>query len=207
MKFLRDHWYDIGAIFAIAVIIFLWKDHEKLSFYQAFMWFSLLTLLLHQLEEYRWPGTFPGMINKVIGKSNQPDHYPLNSNTSLIINVSGWIIYFLAAFFAEKSIWLGIISIMISFGNFIAHTFLFNIKGKTIYNAGMITSWLFFLPCTIIFIQLISRDAKLSISSLVIGTILGIVVNISILKAIFWLASPNSPYKFSTRQLISPAKD
>ncbi len=63
--------------------------------------------------------------------------------------------YFLAALFAERALWLGLATIMVSLGNTVAHTTVFNIKGKTIYNAGLATSWLFFVPCLYFFFDII----------------------------------------------------
>src|SRR5690606_22705690 len=117
---------------------FVYISYPELSRYQLLMWLSLVSLFFHQMEEYRIVGTFPGMINRVMFKSNIPDRYPLNTNTSFIINVVlGWTIYLLAAIGAEQAIWLGMATILVSLANIIAHTFLFNIKGKTIFNAGL----------------------------------------------------------------------
>lgn len=70
------------------------------------------------MEKYRIAGTFPGMINSVLFKSNMPDRYPLNTNTAFCINVLvGWLTYFLAAILAEKVLWLGITTRLISLGN------------------------------------------------------------------------------------------
>lgn len=147
MKFLRNHWYDLAAILSVIVLSFVYFDFQHLTDYQVIMWLSLVSLFFHQLEEYRIAGTFPGMLNTAMFRSSMPDGYPLNTNTAFLINVViGWLLYFLAALFAEKVIWLGIATILISFGNIIAHTFLFNIKEKTFYNAGMISCWLFFAP-------------------------------------------------------------
>lgn len=201
MNLLRNHWFDIGGVIAIAVAIHLWTSYPYLPPYESLMWFSLLTLFLHQLEEYRWPGTFPGMINTVIGKSVHPERYPLNSNTALLINVSGWILYFLAALFAEKTIWLGIITIMVSFGNFVVHTFVFNVKAGTFYNAGMATALLLFGPVTILFIKVLFTSSLASLPDIVVGITIGLFLNLLILKTIFWLSNPQSPYTFSTRQL------
>lgn len=38
-------------------------------------------------KEYEDPGYFPGQFNRGVLHSEQPDHYPLNSNIALIINV------------------------------------------------------------------------------------------------------------------------
>ena len=169
------------------------------------MWLSLVSLFLHQLEEYRLAGTFPGMINKVMFHSSEPDRYPLNANTALIINVIvGWLFYFFAAFFGEKAMWLGLATILVSFGNFIAHTFLFNIKGKTFYNAGMITSWIFFLPCIYFFFSLENKGHLMITSDYVIGISLGIILNVvGVLKMIDWLKDKNTKYIFPQRNLLS----
>lgn len=154
MNFLRKHWYDIGGIIGILILVLLLFNYQKLSNYELLMYLSLTSLLFHQLEEYRIVGTFPGMINQNIFHSDLPDRYPLNSNTSLIINVGiGWTLYVLAAIMGTHFIWLGMTTILVSFGNIIAHTLLFNIKGKTIYNAGLATSWLLFAPCVFLFFK------------------------------------------------------
>ena len=207
MKTLRKHWYDFGAILSILVLGFISLNFKSLTDYQLLMWFSLATLFLHQLEEYRIVGTFPGMINTAIYKSKQPDRYPLNPNTAFYINVFvGWGVYFLAALFAEKAIWLGIAAIMISLGNTIAHTFIFNIKGKTFYNAGLVTCWLFFVPCVYFFFVIVLRDNLVSTSDLIIGIPLGIILNVvGVLKMIDWMADRNTTHIFEQRNLL--AKD
>ena len=59
MNTLRKHWFDIGGVLGIAILIVLMFVHELLSHYTLLMWLSLVTLFFHQVEEYRWPGTFP----------------------------------------------------------------------------------------------------------------------------------------------------
>src|SRR5690606_13933907 len=171
---------------------------------QLLMWLNLGSLLFHQLEEYRIPGTFPGMINSVMFNSDLPDRYPLNSNTSLVINVGlGWTIYLLAVLTGKQFIWLGLTAILVSLGNIIAHTFLFNFKGKTLYNAGMLTSWLFFAPCVFFFFRIIYQDNLATESDFLIGIPLGIAVNFfGVFKSIKWLADRNTTFIFGTNQLL-----
>ena len=204
MNLARKHWYDIGGLFAVFVLVFVLANYKTLNDYKLLMWLSLVSLFLHQLEEYRLAGTFPGMINKVIFHSDKPDRYPLNTNSALIINVIvGWLFYFLAAFLGQKTMLVGLATILISFGNFIVHTFLFNIKGKTFYNAGMITTWIFFLPCIYFFFWLVSKNHLMSISDYLIGIALGIVLNvIGIFKMIDWLKDKNTKYIFPQRNLL-----
>lgn len=204
MENLRKHWFDYGGIIAIIILIFLIFSHKNQSIYQQLMWFNFATLCFHQIEEYRFPGTFPGMINKKLFKSNSPDRYPLNTNTALFINVCiGWLFYFLAAYFSEKAIWLGLSVILISLGNFIAHTFLFNIEGKTLYNAGMLTSWILFLPCIYLFFSIAISENLITTRDYWIGIPLGVVLNIvGILKMIDWLKNKNTPFVFEQRNLL-----
>lgn len=204
MVTLRKHWYDLGGVLALVVLFFIYFRFHSLTDYELLMWLSLVSLFFHQLEEYRIVGTFPGMMNSVMYKSEQPDRYPLNPATAFYINVFvGWGIYFLAAVFAEKAIWLGIAAIMISFGNTIAHTLLFNIKGKTFYNAGLVTCWLFFVPCCYYFTVIVLKDKLISPTDLFIGIPLGLALNfIGVLKLIDWLADKNTPFVFENRNLL-----
>ncbi len=204
MNLLRKHWYDIGALLSVLVFLYIFINHSNLTNYQTLMWLSLVSLFLHQLEEYRIAGTFPGMVNTLLYNSKMPDRYPLNTNTSFYVNVVvGWTLYFLAAIVAENAIWLGISTLMVSIGNTIAHTTLFNIKGKTFYNAGLVTSWLLFVPCTYFFFTIIHREHLATRTDYFIGIPLGIIINVvGILKLIDWMADKNTTYIFEDRNLL-----
>jgi hypothetical protein len=204
MKFFRKHWYDLGIFIAIALTACLALTYSSLTIYEILLWMNAIALFLHQFEEYRFPGTFPGMINTVLFKSATPDRYPLNPNTALGINVFvGWGTYLLAAILAEKAIWLGIAVILVSLGNFIAHTFLFNIKGKTFYNAGMLTSWVFFAPLVCLFFYNVHTDHLATSLDYAGGVILGIALNVfGVLKPITWLADTNTKYTFPPRNML-----
>ncbi len=171
------------------------------------MWLSLVSLFLHQLEEYRIAGTFPGMVNTMMYNSKMPDRYPLNTNSAFYVNVVvGWTSYLLAAILAERAIWLGIATILVSVSNVLAHTIIFNIKGKTLYNAGLATSWLLFIPCAYFFIYIIHTKHLATKTDYCIGIILGIILNVvGILKLIDWMADKDTNYIFDNRNLL--AKD
>jgi hypothetical protein len=202
MNFMRMHWFDLGIVLAVVVGAFLLINHP--NGLTLLLWLSLITLFLHQFEEYRYPGYFPGMMNSVMFSSQQPDRYPLNAQTALIVNVIvGWLFYFIAAVFSEKAIWLGIATVLVSVGNFFAHTFLFNIKGKTIYNPGMLTAIVLFLPLSVYFFSSVIQGNVASTIDWGIGILLGIALNaIGILKMIDWMKDKNTPYVFPARFLI-----
>lgn len=92
MNVFRQYWYRIGFILAILLGIGLGMWHSHISDFRVLLSVSLITLFLHQFEEYQFPGYFPRMLNTAVFKSNQPDRFPLNANTSWIINVwLGWL--------------------------------------------------------------------------------------------------------------------
>jgi hypothetical protein len=202
MNFMRLHWFDLGLVLAAMVGGFLLIAHP--TGLALLLWVSLITLFLHQAEEYRYPGYFPGMMNSVMFSSKQSDRYPLNANTALIVNVIvGWLSYLLAALFTDKALWVGTATILVSAGNFVAHTFLFNIKGKTFYNPGMLTADLLFLPIAIYFFAFVIQNKLATPLDWVLGISLGIVLNvIGILKMIDWMKDKNTRYIFPARFLV-----
>ena len=205
MNFMRSHWFDMGlGLAAITGGILLLVRPNPLSL---LLWVSLISLFLHQFEEYRYPGYFPGMMNTVMFSSKEPDRYPHNANTALIVNVFvGWLPYLLAAVFGARAIWLGIGTMLISLGNFVAHTFLFNIRGKTRYNPGMFTAVFLFLPIAATFGYLVIKGNLATPIDWIVGVILGVALNfIGILKVIDWLKDRNTKYVFPKRSLL-PSK-
>ena len=206
MNVLRQHWFVIGVGLALLVGAFLFTN--RLSPLAWLLWVSLISLFLHQLEEYRYPGYFPGMMNVVMFGSQQPDRYPLNTNTALIVNVVvGWFSYLLAALFGEKLLWLGIATMLVSIGNFIAHTLLFNIRGKTLYNPGLLTALFLFLPIVVYFIFLVIQNKLATPLDWGLGIVLGITLNyIGILKLIDWLKDENTSYIFPKRSLLPQSR-
>jgi hypothetical protein len=143
------------------------------------------------------------MVNSAMYNSEQPDRYPLNTQTSLIVNlVMGWLAYLLAALFGNQYVWLGIGTILISLGNFFAHTFLFNIKGRTFYNPGMLTGITLFVPIAVWYYSTIIANQRTHMTDWLIGIPLGIALNfLGIVKLIDWMADRNTTYVFENRQL------
>ena len=200
---MRKHWFDVAGVLAIGFALFLYQA-DNLTPYDYVVWFSLISLFLHQMEEYRVVGTFPGMVNRVMYNSDMPDRYPLNTNSAVYVNVfMGWTLYFIAALLGEKAVWLGIATILVSVGNLIAHTIFFNIKGKTFYNAGLATSWLLFAPCAFLFFKIIHTEGLVTLTDYIIGIPLGVILNVvGILKLIDWFADKSTSYIFEPRNLL-----
>jgi len=92
---------------------------------------------------------------------------------------------------------------LVSVGNTIAHTFVFNVLGKTVYNAGLATSWLFFAPAVYFFFTITHGEGLITLYDYLIGIPLGIAFNVlGILKLIDWMKVSATPYVFSKRFLL-----
>jgi hypothetical protein len=105
----RHDWQYVGLVVAVGVGAYLAIAWGDLDILQRVMLGSFLVLLLHEFEEWGWPGGEPAVLNKVIpltpmGKvigsgatSVNASRYPANANSAMVVNVfAGYPIYVLA---------------------------------------------------------------------------------------------------------------
>jgi hypothetical protein len=91
---------------------------------------------------------------------------------------------------------------LVSAGNIIAHTVLFNVKGKTLYNPGLVTALLLFGPVVVYFFWLVSTRGLATPLDWLVGLALGAALNyLGVLKLIDLLKDPRTPYVFPVRCL------
>ena len=80
----------------------------SLSTVQQILLLNFGVLLVHEFEEYEWPGGLPTFMNEVVRKSDRPDRYPLNQLNSLVINVPAAYAFYLIPLFFPHLIWLAL---------------------------------------------------------------------------------------------------
>lgn len=204
--FLRYHWFDVGIVLAACVGVYLIMVRPA-SQIVLLLWAALAATFIHQFEEYRYPGYFPGMFNSVFFSSKKPDRYPLNANSALVVNLTvGWFAYFLAAAFNLSALWLGIAMMFAAFGQFIIHGLVFNIQGRMHYNPGMVTSIILYVPLAAYFFYLVITTRAASSLDWILGVLMGVALAyFGILKSVDWMKDENTPYVFPARFLM-PAK-
>jgi hypothetical protein len=114
MRFIRRHWYTLGL--PIAIVAVMWASVSDLTRVQLILLLNFVVLLMHQFEEYAWPGGEPWIINEVMQpKGSRPDRYPLNQNNAFVINVPmAWSFYLLPVFFPE-AVWIGLAPVLFGF--------------------------------------------------------------------------------------------
>lgn len=202
MNYLRHYWQDIGGIVGVGVCIVLFFQYQHMQELQVILWLSFVAILFHQFEEYRWPGYFPGVFNIVIFKSANPDKYPLNSHSAMVINILiAYGFYLLPIFFIDQ-IWMALAPIFMGFFQLIWHGVFANSKIKGIYNPGLIAVVLLHMPIGGWYINYImvhnlvtSYDWILGIAYFVVATY------VLIVKGNMWMKDEKSIYSFTQKQL------
>jgi hypothetical protein len=203
MRFMDRHWFDVGGVLGVLLAAWLIAAGPSMSPLTLVLWISLLTLFAHQVEEWRWPGWFPGMLNVVLFRSKDPWRYPLNPRSGLVVNVVvGWVSYLLAALLAEGALWLALATILVSVGNSVLHLIVIPIRRRMAYNPGMATSLLCFVPVTVWFF--IVAWPMMTLLDIVLGSIVGVALNAGgVIGLIRIMANPEAA-PFEPRQ-VEPA--
>src|SRR4051794_27529008 len=115
MKLLRRHWYNIGAVVAFATLSYAAIKWRQMNVSSLLLLLNFVALLLHQFEEYGWPGREPAILNMVLQTSDRPDRYPLNQNSAMVLNVLAAYGFYLIPVFFPNVYWLGIAPTLFGF--------------------------------------------------------------------------------------------
>ena len=204
LKFLRRHWSNIGlfsAMVAGAYLIFAWNE---LVLLQKLLLLNFIAVLIHQFEEYSWPGGFPAVANMVVLPSAKPDRYPLNQNSSMVANLIFAYGFFLLPVFFPNVIWLGLAPVLIgSIVQFISHAIYTNIKLKSFYNPGVAATVFGHIPIGVIYIYYILANNLVDLW----GWLLAVVWMAVFVFLDFYiieqklLGDKNSPYPFDQDEM------
>ena len=202
MHFYRKHWPDVGVGVATGIGIGMTVFRKKRSRAQMWSAWNLVALLLHQFEEYRVPGYFPGQFNAGVLKSETPDHYPLNTQSAMSINTAlAYPMYVLPVLFPKK-VWLGLAPVLMGFGQVLVHGIVFPRLAKAHYGPGFVTALCLHLPIGIAYIRQIKREQSVKRTDWMKGVIamIGFAVG-GIAVPILLLRDKESPYRFTKQQM------
>lgn len=117
--------------------------------YTWLLWLQLPILMVHEFEEYVFPGGFKSFFNHdtVFASPEPGDDTPLSEGYVFFVNIVtvwGWAIA--GALLAGVAPWVGFGLVVFNAGvNCVQHTVLFQIKHEG-YNPGLITTMLLLLP-------------------------------------------------------------
>jgi hypothetical protein len=152
-----------SAMVAGAYLIFAWNEIILL---QKLLLFNFIAVLIHQFEEYSWPGGFPAVANIVLMPSLKLDRImtPLNQNSSMVTNLIFAYVFYLLPVFFPNVIWLGLAPILVGLTvQFIGHVIYVNIKLRTFYSPGAAAVVFGFVPIGVIYIYHIIANNMLNL--------------------------------------------
>ena len=198
MKKLTRHWYNIGFFVAIGTLIYLIFNYSNIELLRRLQLISFIAMLIHQFEEYGFPGGEPAIMNIVLQGSDKPDRYPLNQFSAMFTNVLfSYVIYLLPVIF-PNIIWLGIAPMLMGIMQFGVHGIMTNIKMKSIYNPGLGAVVFIHIPVGIYYLWYIASNNIATGSDWTIGIIYTIIATVFILGFLTYviLANRNTKYVF-----------
>ena len=198
MHFFRRHWYDVGAIVAVGAIIWLVLEWQGMGVLQRLLLLNFIAILIHQYEEYGWPGGEPAIMNMVLQPSQAPDRYPLNQHSAMLVNVLITYGFYLVPVFLPSITWLGLAPMLMGVLQFVVHGIVTNKKLRTFYNPGLGAVVLGHIPIAACYVYLIHARGSAGLWDWVAGLAYMVVVTyITLPKMTYtWLPDPNSPYPF-----------
>lgn len=169
LKIICRHWYNIGLVVALAAAALLaifWQDMPVLLRLNTI---SFIAMLIHQFEEYGFPGGEPMIMNLALQGSDIPDRYPLNQFSAMFTNVFfAYVIYLLPILFPNV-IWLGIAPMLMGMMQFMVHGILTNIKMKSLYNPGLGAVVFLHIPVGVTYIRFITANQLASNGTWALG--------------------------------------
>jgi hypothetical protein len=203
MNFLRRHWYNVGlfvAIVSIVYLIFAWGDMWVL---QRLLFMNFIVLLLHQFEEYGFPGGEPAIMNMALQPSSTPNRYPLNQNSAMITNVVIVYIMYLVPVFFSDVIWLGLAPMLFGMMQFMVHGIMTPKKLGQFYNPGLGAVVLGHIPLAIYYIYYIHSNGIVTGWDWIVGIVYMILTAFIVVNKMTysWLADENSPYPFAEEEM------
>src|SRR5918998_2612828 len=165
-------------------------------------WFNVGALMVHQCEEYGFPGYFPGMLNAGVFKSDKPERYPLNTNSALIVNaVAGYPFYLLAVLFPKRRL-LGLAPVLFGFGQAAFHGLVPPLRAKARYGPGFLTAFFLHVPIGIGYLRTVGSERPLERGELARAAAYTLAfAALGIGAPLRLLRDEESPYRFTKRQM------
>ena len=162
---------------------------------------NFIGIMLHQFEEYGFPGGAPTFGNKYIRGGT--DRFPLNQFSAMVVNVViAYICYLLPVVFS-RVIWLGLAPIL--FGcvfQVMLHLVVFLVKFHHFYNSGLAAVLCIHVPCGILYIRHAASQGLLTAKTWSFSLIYLIVMIVfTVLFGQKILSKKDSTYPFDAKEV------
>jgi hypothetical protein len=164
------------AVLGIAAWIAMFRDAPTSE--QALFAALLVIYMLHQIEEHLWPGGFRQFTNAHVFKSGS-DRWPLDIGGVALVNIGYvWLPLALAVAWPGPLRWLGLGWAGLTLINGMSHI-VTSIRFR-IYNPGLVTSIVLFLPFTVWMLWYEHAAGMLSGAEIGVVLLAGVVLHIPV---------------------------
>lgn len=210
MTFWRKNWYYIGGILFVllAFIMGLWGGY-RLGTIQIILVFSWMGMLMHQFEEYAFPGGFPIISNMAgLGEVDHPERYPLNARQSFLSNVIFCYLSYIIPILFPNLIWMGASQVLAGVWQLPGHGIAMNLRLKSKYNPGLASTAFLQTPVAIYYICYVSRYMLEKAGQLwwgIPGSLAMLLL--TFIVPILFMKDKNSKYPFDDRELYGYNKE
>lgn len=144
-RWLKKDWAKVGFILSIFLLVFMFVFVRKYDFVVFLLLLQTPLYMLHETEEYIFPGGFGEYFNSKILKM-KIDENPLDENFIFFVNIILiWILLPVCGFLSVINYSFGLWIPYFSFFAGIAHILL-AIKAKKLYSPGLIVSLMINIP-------------------------------------------------------------
>ena len=176
MKWFCRNWYWVGGVMGAVALIVLIVMWNKLDMLVRLQLMSFIAIMVHQLEEYGWPGGEPAIMNIALRNSDIPNRYPLNQFSAMFTNV--WVAYimYLLPVFLPNVIWLGLAPMFMGFAQFLVHGIATNIRMRSWYNPGLFAVVFLHYPVGIYYCWYVAHNGLATTSDWIWGVVYTILI-------------------------------
>ena len=205
ISFLRRNWYYVGGVLCIVLAVVLAATWSDLGILRRLMLMNFMALLVHQFEEYGWPGGFPAVFNIAWhpGGEGMPDRFPLNRRSALFVNVLFAYPYYVLPILLPHQIWMGLAQAGFGMAQLVVHGVVINRKMRSVYNPGLFAVVFLHWPIGIYYIWYVVANGLVSWwtwPAAAVWLILGALMGVS-LPVTRWFADRNATEAFSDKEM------
>jgi hypothetical protein len=179
-KFWYEHWPKAGLIAAVFLLLLLFLNSKApIGSFEWLYWLSLPLYMIHQFEEYVYPGGFKEEMNKILVREEKSPEI-LTERMVLVINVGFiWILTpILIVLGAISIVFPVILMTLVAFNGFVH--LIASVRFRR-YNPGLFVSLVANIPLGLYVLIGLGLTAVASGMELFIGILLGAILHIGLL--------------------------
>lgn len=175
-KFWLTEWPKVGLVVAIFLLLMLFLNSKApIGSFEWFYWLSLPLYMLHQFEEYVYPGGFKEELSKILSRGGTSQEI-LTDKMAFIVNIGFiWIMTPVLIVLGLLSIVFPIILMTLVATNGFIHIFA-SIRFRR-YNPGLIASLTANIPLGLYVLIAIGLSATASTLEMIVGIIIGVILH------------------------------